>query len=138
MLLLCVERTIYITAGRRVQSHTHESHTPEPTGFRTIFARNSTSSLPEHSPRYERYPHSRYTMVRSKQLVAIVAAIVAAAAVVRAAPAPEKYTTKYDNVDVDGILNNDRLFNSYFKCLMDEGKCTPEGEEIKREFVDGT
>lgn len=47
--------------------------------------------------------------------------------------APEKYTTKFDNVNIDEILNNDRLVNSYFKCLMDQGKCTPEGEEVKRE-----
>lgn len=45
---------------------------------------------------------------------------------------PAKYPTKYDNVNVDEILNNERLFNSYFKCLMNTGKCTPEGEELKR------
>jgi len=52
---------------------------------------------------------------------------------IQAAPAPQKYTTKYDNVDIDNILNNDRLLNNYFKCLMETVKCTPEGEEIKRE-----
>jgi len=51
---------------------------------------------------------------------------------IQAAPAPQKYTTKYDNVDIDNILNNDRLLNNYFKCLMETGKCTPEGEEIKQ------
>lgn len=46
---------------------------------------------------------------------------------------PAKYTTKYDNVDIDEILKNDRLLNNYFKCLMDTGKCTADGEELKRE-----
>ncbi|XP_062548485.1 ejaculatory bulb-specific protein 3-like [Armigeres subalbatus] len=44
----------------------------------------------------------------------------------------EQYTTKYDNIDVDEILKSDRLFNNYFKCLMDEGPCTPDGNELKR------
>lgn len=66
-------------------------------------------------------------------LVAVAMAVtLTAVPPVRAAPAPEKYTTKYDNVDIDEILNNDRLVNNYFKCLMHNGKCTPEGEEIKR------
>ncbi|XP_065083469.1 ejaculatory bulb-specific protein 3-like [Ochlerotatus camptorhynchus] len=44
----------------------------------------------------------------------------------------EQYTTKYDNIDVEEILKSDRLFNNYFKCLMDEGPCTPDGNELKR------
>ncbi|XP_058818152.1 ejaculatory bulb-specific protein 3-like [Topomyia yanbarensis] len=58
--------------------------------------------------------------------------IVALALVVLVAAQDDKYTTKYDNIDVDEILNSDRLFNNYFKCLMDEGSCTPEGNELKR------
>lgn len=65
-------------------------------------------------------------------LAVAVAATLTVVPPARAAPAPEKYTTKYDNVDIDEILNNDRLVNNYFKCLMSTGKCTPEGEEIKR------
>ncbi|XP_046982433.1 ejaculatory bulb-specific protein 3-like [Schistocerca americana] len=44
-----------------------------------------------------------------------------------------KYSTKYDNVDLDEILNNDRLFNNYIDCLLDDGdeRCTPEGKELK-------
>nr|ALN66864.1 chemosensory protein [Phenacoccus solenopsis] len=44
----------------------------------------------------------------------------------------EKFTDKYDNVDLDEVLKNERLFNSYYKCLMDQGKCTPEGAELKK------
>ncbi|XP_058447049.1 ejaculatory bulb-specific protein 3-like [Malaya genurostris] len=46
--------------------------------------------------------------------------------------AQDLYTSKYDNIDVDEILRSDRLFKNYFQCLMDEGRCTPEGNELKR------
>ena len=48
----------------------------------------------------------------------------------------EKYTTKYDSIDVDDILKSDRLFNNYFKCLMDTGKCPPDGRELKKTLPD--
>lgn len=52
------------------------------------------------------------------------------------ATAEEKYTTKYDNIDVDEILKSDRLFTNYFKCLVDTGKCTPDGRELKKTLPD--
>ncbi|XP_019891877.2 ejaculatory bulb-specific protein 3 [Musca domestica] len=48
----------------------------------------------------------------------------------------EKYTTKYDGIDIDGILKSDRLFNHYYKCLIDKGACTPDGRELKRILPD--
>lgn len=68
-----------------------------------------------------------------KYLAAFVFAVVVVVAVARP---EEKYTTKYDGVDVDEILKSDRLFNNYFKCLMDKGKCTPDGSELKRLLPD--
>lgn len=50
--------------------------------------------------------------------------------------AQNKYTTKYDGVNLDEILKSDRLLNNYFKCLMDTGKCTPDGNELKRTLPD--
>nr|AGZ04931.1 chemosensory protein 3 [Laodelphax striatellus] len=47
----------------------------------------------------------------------------------------EKYTTKYDHINVEEILNNERLFNSYYKCLMG-GKCTPDGLELRTHLPD--
>lgn len=44
-----------------------------------------------------------------------------------------KYTTKYDNIDIDQILSNDRLFTNYYNCLLDKGKCSPDGQELKSE-----
>lgn len=52
------------------------------------------------------------------------------------AAAQEKYTTKYDGIDINEILKSDRLFNNYFKCLMDTGKCTPDGRELKKNLPD--
>ncbi|KAG5673741.1 hypothetical protein PVAND_003761 [Polypedilum vanderplanki] len=47
-----------------------------------------------------------------------------------------KYTTKYDNINLDDILKSERLLNNYFNCLMDKGKCTPDGNELKRTLPD--
>ncbi|XP_058452971.1 ejaculatory bulb-specific protein 3-like [Malaya genurostris] len=58
--------------------------------------------------------------------------IIALALVVLVAAQDDKYTTKYDSIDVDEILASDRLFINYFKCLMDEGSCSPEGNELRR------
>ncbi|XP_018327654.1 ejaculatory bulb-specific protein 3 [Agrilus planipennis] len=65
---------------------------------------------------------------------AIVTLLAVAMAVVYAAPDGVKFTTKYDNIDLDEILQNERLFNNYFKCLTGEGKCTPDGEELKKDI----
>ncbi|XP_055548197.1 ejaculatory bulb-specific protein 3-like [Wyeomyia smithii] len=46
--------------------------------------------------------------------------------------AQEQYSTKYDGIDIDEILKSERLFNNYYKCLMDDGPCTPDGKELKR------
>uniref|UniRef100_A0A182STQ6 Chemosensory protein 3 n=1 Tax=Anopheles maculatus TaxID=74869 RepID=A0A182STQ6_9DIPT len=61
-----------------------------------------------------------------KLFVAIAFALLAVVA------AQDQYTTKYDGIDLDEILKSDRLFNNYFKCLMDEGRCTPDGNELKK------
>nr|ARJ35776.1 chemosensory protein 1 [Cyrtorhinus lividipennis] len=48
----------------------------------------------------------------------------------------EQYTDKYDNIDLDSILSNDRLFKKYFECMTGEGKCTPDGAELKAVIPD--
>ncbi|PSN51556.1 Ejaculatory bulb-specific protein 3 [Blattella germanica] len=48
----------------------------------------------------------------------------------------DKFTTKYDNIDLDEVLKSDRLFLNYFNCLMDKGRCTPDGEELKKSVPD--
>ncbi|XP_066590177.1 uncharacterized protein [Prorops nasuta] len=50
--------------------------------------------------------------------------------------AEDKYTNRFDNINVDEILKSERLLNNYFKCLMDKGRCTSEGLELKRLLPD--
>ncbi|XP_062552548.1 ejaculatory bulb-specific protein 3-like [Armigeres subalbatus] len=59
----------------------------------------------------------------------VALALIALAA---AKPQEEKYTSKYDSVDIDEILRSDRLFKNYYACLMDTGACTPDVNELKR------
>nr|AGZ04919.1 chemosensory protein 9 [Sogatella furcifera] len=71
--------------------------------------------------------------MRCLLLVAVVfAAFIAAAR----ADEANKYTSKYDNIDIDKILKNDRVLSQYIKCLMGEGSCTQEGRELKRLLPD--
>lgn len=65
-----------------------------------------------------------------KLFVAIVIVLVGTAL------ANDQYTTKYDGVNLDEILKSDRLLNNYYKCLMETGKCTPDGNELKRRLPD--
>ncbi|CAK9829380.1 Allergen Tha p 1 [Anthophora retusa] len=57
-------------------------------------------------------------------------------AVLACALANEKYTTKYDNIDLDQILKSERLLNNYVNCLLDHGSCTPDGKELKKSLPD--
>ncbi|KYN32638.1 Ejaculatory bulb-specific protein 3 [Trachymyrmex septentrionalis] len=55
---------------------------------------------------------------------------------VTSAIANEKYTRKYDDVNVDKILQNNRVLTNYIRCLMDEGPCTAEGRELRKTLPD--
>ncbi|KAL0820522.1 hypothetical protein ABMA28_006378 [Loxostege sticticalis] len=46
------------------------------------------------------------------------------------------YTTKYDGVNLQEILENDRLLTSYVNCLLEKGPCTPDGKELKTNLPD--
>ncbi|KAK9498834.1 hypothetical protein O3M35_003390 [Rhynocoris fuscipes] len=50
--------------------------------------------------------------------------------------ADNKYTSKYDKIDVDAILNNERVLKRYMDCLLDRGRCTPEGTELRKYLPD--
>jgi hypothetical protein len=43
----------------------------------------------------------------------------------------DRYTSRYDNVDLDSILSNKRALNAFVKCLLEKGPCSPEGKELK-------
>lgn len=57
-------------------------------------------------------------------------------ALVSVALAAEKYPSKYDDVDVDRILQNNRVLTNYIRCMLDEGSCTAEGRELKKTLPD--
>ncbi|XP_054277357.1 ejaculatory bulb-specific protein 3-like [Macrosteles quadrilineatus] len=46
--------------------------------------------------------------------------------------ADDQYTTKYDDVDLDNVLRNNRLLRNYHNCIMDKGPCTPDAQELKK------
>ncbi|CAH2042433.1 unnamed protein product, partial [Iphiclides podalirius] len=50
--------------------------------------------------------------------------------------ADERYTDRYDNLNLDEIMSNKRLLTSYIKCILDKGRCTPEGKELKLHITD--
>nr|QFU27930.1 chemosensory protein 15 [Apolygus lucorum] len=46
--------------------------------------------------------------------------------------APLQYSdTRYDDVELTSILNNDELYIKLFQCLIGRGKCTPDWEILK-------
>ncbi|XP_067004282.2 ejaculatory bulb-specific protein 3 [Anabrus simplex] len=52
--------------------------------------------------------------------------------------AEETYTDKWDNVDLDEILGNDRLLKKYVDCLLadTDAGCTTDGKELKKNVPD--
>lgn len=68
----------------------------------------------------------KFFIVSLFTIVGIVAAL--------AYPAEDKYTTKYDGVDLKQILQSDRLTENYVMCLLDEKPCPADGAELKSEY----
>ncbi|XP_075981184.1 ejaculatory bulb-specific protein 3-like [Anticarsia gemmatalis] len=50
--------------------------------------------------------------------------------------AESTYTTKYDGIDLDEILANERMLTGYVNCLLEQGPCTPDGKELKSNLPD--
>lgn len=51
--------------------------------------------------------------------------------VVAKADDEQKYTTKYDDLDVEEVIKSDRLVSNYVGCLLDTNPCTPDAAELK-------
>jgi hypothetical protein len=43
----------------------------------------------------------------------------------------DKYNSRYDSIDLDAILTNNRALNAIVKCILERGPCSPEGRELK-------
>ncbi|BFG01140.1 putative odorant-binding protein A10 [Drosophila madeirensis] len=46
------------------------------------------------------------------------------------------YDEKFDNVDLDEILAQERLLNNYIKCLESTGPCTPDAKMLREILPD--
>ncbi|RZC33172.1 OS-D domain containing protein [Asbolus verrucosus] len=68
--------------------------------------------------------------------VSLVILLVAFVFYAYGSPDNAKYTTKYDNVDLDEIIKSDRLLKNYVNCLLEKGNCTPDGAELKNWWAD--
>ncbi|XP_028174915.1 allergen Tha p 1-like [Ostrinia nubilalis] len=47
-----------------------------------------------------------------------------------------QYTDKWDHINVDEILESQRLLRGYVDCLLDKGRCTPDGKALKETLPD--
>ncbi|XP_023291731.2 putative odorant-binding protein A10 isoform X1 [Lucilia cuprina] len=53
-----------------------------------------------------------------------------------AAPLKQTYDNRFDNIDIDEILGQERLLNNYIKCLEGLGPCTPDAKMLKETLPD--
>nr|CAD7405057.1 unnamed protein product [Timema cristinae]CAD7427897.1 unnamed protein product [Timema monikensis] len=52
-------------------------------------------------------------------------------------PREDRYSTKYDNVNLKEILESDRLRKSYLDCLLvEKAPCTPDAKLLKESIPD--
>lgn len=63
----------------------------------------------------------------------ILACVLCFATLVISKPA-EKYTDKFDTINLNEILGNRRLLLPFIKCLLDQGKCSTEAKELKCKY----
>ncbi|XP_077287182.1 ejaculatory bulb-specific protein 3-like [Arctopsyche grandis] len=69
-------------------------------------------------------------------LILLTASVVSARNETKEGADDVTYTTKYDDLDIDEILHSDRLLLNYVNCLLEKGRCTPDGVELKKNLPD--
>ncbi|KAJ9588038.1 hypothetical protein L9F63_028153, partial [Diploptera punctata] len=62
--------------------------------------------------------------MKARTVILLLTAVVALALA-------DRYTSRYDHIDVDEVLRNDRALKSYVKCILDSGPCTAEARELR-------
>lgn len=77
--------------------------------------------------------NSLLTFVLKMKFVLVLAIICVSSLLVQGKPKPadDMYTTEYDHINVEEILHSKRMLKNYMNCVMDRGKCTPDGAELK-------
>ncbi|XP_044756932.1 ejaculatory bulb-specific protein 3-like [Coccinella septempunctata] len=58
--------------------------------------------------------------------------LVAVSAAINVVNCEDVYSSKFDNIDVDAIMKNERLLQNHMNCLIDGKACTPEAEELRK------
>lgn len=48
--------------------------------------------------------------------------------------AVESQSSRLESFDIDTVLKNDRVLTNYIKCILDQGPCTREGRDIKKQL----
>ncbi|XP_046398468.1 ejaculatory bulb-specific protein 3-like [Ischnura elegans] len=48
----------------------------------------------------------------------------------------ERYTTRYERINVDRVLSSKRLVRNYVECMLDRKPCPPDGAELKKILPD--
>lgn len=69
----------------------------------------------------------RFHILKVSNMKLVVATLFLAVAVL----AQEKYDSAEDDFNISEVLDNERLLNSYAKCLLNKGPCTPEVKKVK-------
>ncbi|THK33131.1 ejaculatory bulb-specific protein 3 [Diachasma alloeum] len=64
-----------------------------------------------------------------KSSVFFVLAILGAAFI--AAEGGNRYADKYDSVNVDQLLGNERIYKQHLNCLLDQGQCSRQAQSLK-------
>ncbi|XP_069685970.1 uncharacterized protein [Periplaneta americana] len=101
-----------------------------------LLVRNDRQAT-QNCPNNDRVAYCRSSEMQKLAVVLVVlVAALALAESSRVRREDDKYTTKYDDVDLDEILHSDRLVKNYVDCLMERGKCTPDGTELKEHVSD--
>lgn len=49
---------------------------------------------------------------------------------------PSAAPKKYAGINIENVLGNDRLLTGYIRCLLDEGPCTRDGNNLKQLLPD--
>ncbi|CAH2042436.1 unnamed protein product, partial [Iphiclides podalirius] len=61
-------------------------------------------------------------MIRIQAIIATIVVLVGA----------DFYSSRYDDFDVQPLLENDRILLSYTKCFLNQGPCTPDAKDFKK------
>lgn len=72
-----------------------------------------------------------YIEIPASKMVKSTFAMVLLLGIVCTVVMAQKYPVKFDQVNIETVLSNDRVLSNYIKCLLDKGACTREGRELK-------